>query len=74
MAREDIADTARAALRAEIAAALRRVELAEARVTGLIQAEVSSTLALWYSRDAERQAACEDAFTLGRRLLTHREG
>lgn len=62
--------TGRESLQAEIAAAMRRVELAEARVAGLIRAQLSATSVLWYSRDAARQLVFEEAFDEGRRLLT----
>lgn len=57
--------TGRESLQAEIAAAMRRVELAEARVAGLIRALVADTSVLWYSRDAARQLVFEEAFTAG---------
>lgn len=58
----------RDALQAAIAAAMRRVELAEARVAGLIRAQLSATSVLWYSRDAARQLVFEEAFDEGRAL------
>lgn len=60
----------RDALQAEIAAAMRRVELAEARVAGLIRAQLADTSVLWYSRDAARQLVFEEAFDEGRALVT----
>lgn len=68
----DATTTGRAALQAEIQTVLRQVELAEARVTGLIRAQLSAQSVLWYSRDAERQAAFEEAFMAGRKILTDR--
>lgn len=62
--------TGREQLQADIAQAMRRVELAEARVMGLVRALVAVESVLWYARDAEAQRVFEEAFTAGRALLT----
>lgn len=62
--------TTTARLQAAIAAAMREVEMAEARVMGLVRASHSATSVLWYSRDAERQRVFDAAFDEGRRMLT----
>lgn len=58
-----------AAFAEELRVAQRRVALAEARVAGLIRAQVADTSVLWYARDPERQRAFEAAFAEGRALL-----
>lgn len=69
MDRCSTSEAGRAALQEEIQSAMRRVELAEARVAGLIRAQLAEQPVLWCAHDAERQQVFDEAFTAGRTLL-----